>query len=156
MWFRWRTYRTCATSHFGPRTTTSPTWASSPCGLLSSGSGQFYCGVIIRSSHVLRSIIVKKADSIVAVARYVPGVRLYANPVLPHWHCKLQLGTWVHITLVLRHFLTTKAWITFRYNTSKYYDGRKEVKFISLLVGVIIIIIIVCEADLKIFMLYVS
>ena len=33
-------------------------------------------GVIIQSFHVFRSIIVKKADSIVAVARYVSGVRL--------------------------------------------------------------------------------
>ena len=74
-----------------------------------------------------------------------------------------DIARYTCITLALRHFLTTKACIRdalkkdnqkkaslfLRYNTIKYYDGRKEVKFISLLVGVntqthtIIIIIII-------------
>ena len=58
--------------------------------------------------------------------------------------------THITLTLALRLF-DNKGMYNIRYNTIKYYDGRKEVKFISLLVGVnthifIIIIIIIIIA----------
>ena len=139
---RWRTFPTCATSRSGPRTTTSLTWASSPCGSLSSGPAQFYWGVIIQSFRVLRSIIVKKADSIVAVARYVSGVRLICKPyitALPLQGTTWHLGQYFHDShnIGFETFFDNKGMMhNFRYNTIKYHDGRKEVKFISLLVGV--------------------